>query len=96
MNATALTSQQANDLLKELPKGWTLNPAGHLYKEYKFDDFMGALNLANKMGEIAEKEGHHPDITIAWGKCAVEIWTHSVKGLSKNDFSLAAKIEKLY
>jgi 4a-hydroxytetrahydrobiopterin dehydratase len=48
------------------------------------------------MGEIAEKEGHHPDITIAWGKCAVEIWTHSVKGLSKNDFSLAAKIEKLY
>jgi 4a-hydroxytetrahydrobiopterin dehydratase len=56
---------------------------------------MGAMNLANKIAVVAEKEGHHPDLTIAWGKCTVEIWTHKINGLTESDFILAAKIDQL-
>ena len=82
-------------LLAELGKDWKINDVGHLYKQYLFDDFMQALVFANKIAEIAEKEAHHPDLTIAWGKCAVEIWTHKINGLTESDFILAAKINVL-
>jgi 4a-hydroxytetrahydrobiopterin dehydratase len=80
--------------LKEV-KNWKLNEGGHLYKEFKFKDFKEALKFVNKVGVIAEKEGHHPDIYFTWGKCNIELFTHAVKGLSENDFILAAKIDKL-
>jgi 4a-hydroxytetrahydrobiopterin dehydratase len=90
-----LDSAAANKLLAEVGHGWKINEAGHLFKEYKFDDFMGSLAFANKIAELAEAEAHHPDITIAWGKCSIEIWTHKIDGLAESDFILAAKIASL-
>ena len=59
---------------------------------YKFNNFRQAMNFANKIAEIAEREAHHPDLTIVWGKCSVRIWTHKINGLTESDFILAAKI----
>jgi len=75
-------------------KGWKLKK-GRLYKEFKFKNFKEALSFVNKVGKIAEKEGHHPDIYFTWGKCNIELYTHAIKGLSENDFILAAKINKI-
>lgn len=90
-----LTARVTKELLTELGKEWTLNKARHLYKEYRFKNFMDALHFANQVGDLAEEEGHHPDLKIAWGLCAIEIWTHKVNGLTESDFILATKIEKL-
>ncbi len=90
-----LSKQVVKGLLLELGSGWALNKAGHLYKEYPFTNFQAALSFANQVGTIAEEEGHHPDLKIAWGLCAVEIWTHKINGLTESDFILAAKIEKI-
>jgi len=73
---------------------WSLKD-GKLYKSFKFKDFKETLNFVNKVGEIAEKEGHHPDIYFTWGKCTIELYTHAIKGLSENDFILASKINKI-
>ena len=75
-------------------KNWKLKN-GKLSKEYKFRNFKEALKFVNKVGRIAEKEGHHPDIYLTYGKCNIEMFTHSIKGLSENDFILAAKIDKI-
>jgi 4a-hydroxytetrahydrobiopterin dehydratase len=75
--------------------GWTLVNEHHLEKEYLFKDFREALDFVNRLGEVAEQEGHHPDIFLAWGKVKVTLWTHSVGGLSENDFILAAKADGL-
>ena len=90
-----LTKEEAGTLLKQLT-GWTLSgDAQWLSKEYKFKDFKGALGFANKVGDIAEAEGHHPDLQISWGKAVVELTTHAIGGLSENDFILAAKIDQI-
>ncbi|MES1210844.1 MAG: 4a-hydroxytetrahydrobiopterin dehydratase [Acidobacteriota bacterium] len=73
--------------------GWSLVENKHLEKEYRFKDFVQALAFVNRLGEVAEAEGHHPDIFLTWGKVKVTLWTHSVGGLSKNDFVLAAKAD---
>lgn len=91
----ALTPAEIQKYLKEVGNNWKVNSQGHLHKEFTFDNFMGAMDLANKIAVVAEKEGHHPDLTIAWGKCSVEIWTHKINGLSESDFILAAKIDAL-
>jgi len=65
----------------------------HLWKEFPFPDFKEALAFTNRVGAIAEQEGHHPDIHLAWGKVRVEIWTHKIDGLTRSDFVLAAKID---
>lgn len=67
----------------------------HLTKQFKFPDFRSALAFVNKVGEIAESEGHHPDITLGWGKVSIMLWTHAAGGLTENDFILAAKIDQL-
>ncbi len=90
-----LEASIAGKLLNELGHEWIINSDGHLYKEVLFLDFMGAITFANKIAEIAEQEAHHPDLTIAWGKCTIEIWTHKINGLTESDFILAAKIEHL-
>jgi 4a-hydroxytetrahydrobiopterin dehydratase len=74
--------------------GWTLINEHHLEKEYRFPDFRQALDFVNRLGEVAEEEGHHPDIFLTWGKVKVTLWTHSVGGLSENDFILAAKADE--
>ncbi len=75
--------------------GWSLNQTGHIAKSWNFKNFKEAWNFVNKVSEIAEIEGHHPNICFTWGKVDIELWTHAVKGLSINDFILAAKIEAL-
>lgn len=74
---------------------WNLVNEHHLEKEYRFKDFREALDFVNRLGEVAEEEGHHPDIFLTWGKVKVTLWTHSVGGLSENDFILAAKADQL-
>jgi 4-hydroxymandelate oxidase len=86
----------ATRLVSELGAGWKLNERGHLERDYRFEAFTPAQKFANALGVIAEREGHHPEMTVGWGHCRVEIWTHAIKGLSRNDFILAAKADKAY
>lgn len=89
-----LTIQEAEILMKQLD-GWTLSPdVRKLSKSYKFKDFAEALAFTNKIGAIAEAEGHHPDIGLHWGKVDISLTTHAIGGLSPNDFILASKIDK--
>lgn len=74
--------------------GWTLGEdAKKISKEYKFQDFIGAINFVDRVADIAEEEGHHPDIHINYNKVLLELTTHAIGGLSTNDFILAAKID---
>jgi 4a-hydroxytetrahydrobiopterin dehydratase len=68
--------------------------ARRLERQFKFPDFRGALAFVNRVGEVAEEEGHHPDIELGWGRVKVILWTHSIGGLSENDFILAAKADQ--
>lgn len=83
-------------LLAELEPGWRLNAAGHLERVFSFNDFAQAIAFANQVGAIAEQEGHHPDLRVAWGTCGVEIWTHKIQGLTESDFYLAAKSDRAF
>lgn len=90
-----LTFDEAQALLAQAPQ-WSLAADGkRISKAFTFKDFAGAMQFAGKVGEIAEMEGHHPDLHISWGKVVVELWTHAVDGLSENDFILAAKIDRI-
>ena len=89
-----LPADRIEALLKELGRGWVLSKNGHLERLYTFKDFMQSLAFANKVGAVAEAEGHHPDLHVAWGKCTVEIWTHKINGLTESDFYLAAKADR--
>jgi 4a-hydroxytetrahydrobiopterin dehydratase len=80
-------------LLAELGPDWEL-AGDRLRRTYRFPDFATALTFVNRIGDVAEREQHHPDILLAWGKVTVEIWTHAIGGLSENDFVLAAKIDQ--
>jgi len=90
-----LASDIALKLLSELDKKWKINSLGQICKEYQFINFIEAIQFANKVAEIAEKEFHHPDLEISWGKCTIKIWTHKINGLTESDFILAAKINNL-
>jgi 4a-hydroxytetrahydrobiopterin dehydratase len=87
---------RAQAMLAEIDKGWQLNAEGHLERAFSFKDFAQSLEFANKVGAIAEQEGHHPDLYVAWGTCRVEIWTHKIKGLTESDFYLAAKADRAF
>jgi 4a-hydroxytetrahydrobiopterin dehydratase len=88
----AMTLAQARDMMENVP-GWSLSEEGTVIsREFAFKDFAEALAFTNKIGELAEEEGHHPDIFLAWGEVRITLTTHAVKGLSENDFILAAKI----
>lgn len=91
-----LPKERAEALLRELDQGWRLNAAGHLERAYAFGDFAQAMAFANKVGDVAEEEGHHPDLHVAWGMCKVEIWTHKISGLTESDFYLAAKADRAF
>ncbi|TSC66821.1 MAG: pterin-4-alpha-carbinolamine dehydratase [Parcubacteria group bacterium Gr01-1014_72] len=79
-------------LHKEVPE-WKIVEYHHLTREFKFPDFASALAFVNKVGALAESEGHHPDIELGWGYARIKIFTHAVDGLSENDFIVAAKID---
>jgi 4a-hydroxytetrahydrobiopterin dehydratase len=89
-----IESTKAQALLKQLGRGWQINQEGHLERLYTFKDFADALAFVNRVGAVAEREGHHPDLFLSWGKCKVEIWTHKINGLTESDFFLAAKADR--
>jgi 4a-hydroxytetrahydrobiopterin dehydratase len=91
-----LPDERVAALLTQLETGWALNDAGHLLRWFDFKDFARALAFANRVGEIAEQEGHHPDLHVSWGRCGVEIWTHKIDGLTESDFYLAAKADRAF
>ncbi len=85
-------------LLAELGGGWQIErPEGHdqLVKSFRFRGFVAAVDFLNRITPVAEAEGHHPDVLIAWGRARVQLWTHAAGGLTENDFVLAAKIDRL-
>ena len=75
---------------------WKAMEEHHLVKSFRFKDFKTALDFVNRVGELSEREWHHPDLALAWGKVDIKIYTHKIDGLSENDFILAAKIDRLY
>jgi 4a-hydroxytetrahydrobiopterin dehydratase len=89
-----LAGKELAELERELGGDWKVVNDHHLEKHYKFKNFVEALAFTNKIGGIAEEQGHHPDIYLTWGKVRVEIFTHTVNGLTKSDFILAAKFEE--
>jgi 4a-hydroxytetrahydrobiopterin dehydratase len=83
------------DTFKAQVPEWGVVDGHHLDRVFNFPDFRTALAFVNRVGEIAEAEGHHPDLWLAWGKVEVKIWTHKIDGLTESDFVLAAKIDRL-
>ena len=89
-----LKGTQLDDLLDKLKNDWKIINEHHLEKEYSFENFKEALDFTVKVGELAEKQGHHPDIFLAWGKVKLTIWTHKIDGVTESDFIFAAKADK--
>jgi len=75
--------------------GWRVNEEHHISKTFTFPDFRQALGFVNRAGEVAEEQGHHPDIYLSWGKVEIKLWTHKIAGLTESDFIMAAKIDEL-
>ena len=93
---TPMERAKAEEMLKQLDSEWALNKDGHLERLYRFKDFAQALAFVNKVGAVAEEEGHHPDLYLAWGKCKIELWTHKINGLTESDFYMAAKSDRAF
>ena len=89
-----LKGEELDALQEKLGNGWQIINEHHLEKEYIFADFRQALDFTVKVGEVAENQGHHPDIYLAWGKVKLTIWTHKIDGLTESDFILGAKVDR--
>jgi 4a-hydroxytetrahydrobiopterin dehydratase len=89
-----LTEEETALLLAKLDTGWQVVDNHHLEKNYSFEDFKQALDFTNRVGTLAEEQGHHPDIYLAWGNVTLTIWTHKIDGLTESDFVLAAKADE--
>jgi 4a-hydroxytetrahydrobiopterin dehydratase len=87
-----LQGEEITTLLNQL-EGWEVVNQHHLKKNYRFADFKEALTFVNRVAELAEEQGHHPDICFGWGQAEITIWTHKIDGLTESDFILAAKID---
>jgi 4a-hydroxytetrahydrobiopterin dehydratase len=90
-----LKGQDLANLQKQVPL-WQVVNEHHVTREFTFPDFRKALDFVNRVGEVAEEQGHHPNILLTWGRAEVTLWTHKIDGLTESDFIMAAKIEKLY
>jgi 4a-hydroxytetrahydrobiopterin dehydratase len=90
-----LTKEEIVPLQKELSDTWHVEDEKKLVRKYRFKNFKEALDFTVKVGNLAEEEGHHPDIMLGWGRVTITLMTHKIKGLSKSDFVLAAKIDQL-
>ena len=90
-----LEGPELETLHDELGGGWQVVEGHHLHKVFPFPDFVAALGFTNRVGELAEQEGHHPDIRLTWGRVEIEIFTHKIDGLTESDFILAAKLDEL-
>lgn len=93
----SLKGKELADIHHQLPEPaqWSVVNEHHIVRGYEFPDFRSALAFVNAVGEVAEAQGHHPDILLSWGKVEITIWTHAVNGLTESDFILAAKIDAL-
>lgn len=89
-----LTEAQYRPLLAQI-QGWRVIDGHHLEKTFEFRDFADALSFVNRVGGVAEANGHHPDIYLTWGKVRITIWTHKIDGLTESDFILAAKCDAI-
>jgi 4a-hydroxytetrahydrobiopterin dehydratase len=89
-----LRGKELDKVHAAVPK-WTVTNEHHLHREFRFPDFKQALEFVNRVGEVAEAEGHHPDILLTWGKVELTLWTHKIDGLTESDFIMAAKIDRL-
>jgi 4a-hydroxytetrahydrobiopterin dehydratase len=89
-----LKGKELEVLLGNVPQ-WTAPNEHHLHREFRFPDFRQALDFVNRVGAVAEEQGHHPDMLLSWGKVAVTLWTHKIDGLTESDFIMAAKIDRL-
>lgn len=89
-----LRGRELARLHKQLPH-WEVVKEHHVTRTFTFADFKQALDFVNRVGAVAEEQGHHPDILLAWGKAEVTLWTHKVDGLTESDFIMAAKIDQL-
>ncbi len=89
-----LQGQEITNLLTELD-GWEVVNQHHLNKTFSFANFREAQQFVNRIGDLAEEQGHHPDICFGWGRAEITIWTHKIDGLTESDFILAAKIDTL-
>lgn len=93
--ADPLKGEEIEKRAKELDADWRVVDEHHLERQFKFDDFRQALDFVNEVGELAEEQGHHPDIYLSYGKVKIQLWTHKINGLHENDFIMAAKIDAL-
>ena len=89
-----MKGDEITEMSSQLPD-WQVVNEHHLQRNYRFKDFRETLDFVNRVGELAEEQGHHPDICFGWGKADITIWTHKIDGLTESDFVLAAKIDKL-
>lgn len=90
----ALRGRELADLHQQVPD-WEVVNEHHLTRQFKFPDFAQALAFVNRVGALAEEQGHHPDIYLTWGRADVSLWTHAIDGLTESDFIMAAKIDRL-
>ena len=90
----ALQRAEADDLLGQID-GWRDQELHHIVKEFRFKNFAVAKEFVDRVSEVAEQQNHHPDIWFTWGKARIEIYTHSIDGLTESDFILAARIDQL-
>ena len=90
----ALKGAHLQNLHEEIPD-WNIINEHHLKKSYRFSNFRESQEFVNRVGDLAEEQGHHPDICFGWGNAEISIWTHKIDGLTESDFILAAKIDKL-
>lgn len=89
-----LEGEELDALARQLPD-WEVVDGHHLRKLFRFQDFREALGFVNRVGELAEEQGHHPDLSLGWGRAEVVVFTHKIDGLTESDFVLAAKIDRL-
>jgi 4a-hydroxytetrahydrobiopterin dehydratase len=89
-----LKGVEVEQFMRDL-RGWEVVEEHHLSKSYEFPNFAGALEFVNRVARVAEREGHHPDISFGWGYARLRIWTHAIDGLSESDFILAAKLDEI-
>lgn len=90
-----LKGRAIEELHRQLDGAWRVVDQHHLERRYDFKNFRQALAFTNRVGGLAEEEGHHPDIYLAWGRVDLKIWTHTIDGLTESDFILAAKVDRL-
>lgn len=88
-----LKGDDLKPLESQLPEGWSVRDEHHLEKTFTFDDFQAALEFTDRVGAIAEEQGHHPDIYLTYGEVRLQVWTHKIDGLTESDFIFAAKAD---